>query len=65
MTYVALGFATLAALLHVLIFAFESILWTRPDVYRRFGLTNDQDAQTTKGLAFNQGFYNLDRKSNV
>ena len=52
-------FAVLAALLHVAIFAMESVLWTRPAVYRRFGVASDADAATTKPLAFNQGFYNL------
>jgi len=36
----------------------ESLGWTRPAVYRRFRSTETQ-AQTSKSLAFNQGFYNL------
>jgi putative membrane protein len=36
----------------------ESLWWTKPAVYRRFHSTEAQ-AQTTKSLAFNQGFYNL------
>jgi putative membrane protein len=36
----------------------ESLWWTRPAVYRRFRSTEAQ-AQATKSLAFNQGFYNL------
>ncbi len=59
MPVVAQIFAVLAAILHVAIFAMESVLWTRPAVYRRFGVASDADAATTKPLAFNQGFYNL------
>ena len=50
--------AILAAGIHVLIFCFESLWWTTPGVRRRFRQTEEQ-AQTTKLLAFNQGFYNL------
>ena len=51
-------FAALAALLHVYIFAMESLLWTAPRTRATFGNT-EEEAQTTKLLAFNQGFYNL------
>ena len=50
--------AALAGLVHVLFFCMESLWWTRPAVYRRFRSTEAQ-AQVTKSLAFNQGFYNL------
>jgi putative membrane protein len=50
--------AALAGLVHVLFFCMESLWWTRPAVYRRFRSTEAQ-AQMTKSLAFNQGFYNL------
>ena len=33
MTLIALVLATLAALMHVLIFAFESLLWTQESVW--------------------------------
>ena len=59
MNYVALVFAALAALLHVVIFVFESVLWTREKIWRRFSLTSQEQAEMTKPLAFNQGFYNL------
>jgi len=51
-------FAVLAALLHVYIFVMESLTWTSPRTRATFG-TTEQEAQTTKLLAFNQGFYNL------
>ena len=50
--------AALAGVIHVLFFCMESLWWTRPAVYRRFRSTEAQ-AQATKSLAFNQGFYNL------
>jgi putative membrane protein len=54
----ALLFASLAALVHVYIFVLESVTWTSPRSRKVFGTTVDE-AQTTKMLAFNQGFYNL------
>jgi putative membrane protein len=53
-----LVFAILAALLHVYIFVLESLMWTSPRTRATFG-TTEEEAQTTKLLAFNQGFYNL------
>lgn len=51
--------AALAALLHVYIFVMESIQWTQPRVWRRFGVADQSAAETTKPMAYNQGFYNL------
>jgi putative membrane protein len=51
-------FAALAALLHVYIFVMESLTWTSPRTRATFG-TTPEEAETTKLLAFNQGFYNL------
>ncbi|PXA72339.1 DUF1304 domain-containing protein [Cryobacterium arcticum] len=59
MAIVASVFVALAALLHVYIFLMESAWWTRPKIWQRFGLANQADAETTKPLAYNQGFYNL------
>jgi putative membrane protein len=53
-----LVFAALAALLHVYIFVMESLTWTSPRTRATFG-TTAAEAETTKLLAFNQGFYNL------
>jgi putative membrane protein len=47
-----------AATFHVLAFYMESVRWTSPAVRRRFRQTPEQ-ADTTRTLAFNQGFYNL------
>jgi len=54
----ALVFAGLAALLHVYIFTMESLTWTSRRTRATFG-TTAEEAETTKLLAFNQGFYNL------
>jgi putative membrane protein len=53
-----LVFAALAALLHVYIFTMESLTWTSPRTRKVFG-TTAEEAETTKLLALNQGFYNL------
>ncbi|MDA0252306.1 MAG: DUF1304 domain-containing protein [Actinomycetota bacterium] len=58
MITVALIVCALAALLHVYIFVMESLTWTSPRTRAVFG-TTAEEAQTTKMLAFNQGFYNL------
>jgi putative membrane protein len=53
-----LVFAALAAVLHVYIFTMESLTWTSARTRATFG-TTAEEAETTKLLAFNQGFYNL------
>jgi putative membrane protein len=53
-----LVFAGLAALLHVYIFTMESLTWTSARTRAVFG-TTPEEAETTRLLAFNQGFYNL------
>ncbi|KQN89232.1 DUF1304 domain-containing protein [Arthrobacter sp. Leaf69] len=59
MILASLVFALLAALLHVYIFIMESITWVQPATWKRFGVTSQADAETTRPLAYNQGFYNL------
>ncbi len=58
MIVVALVLTSLAALLHVYIFWLEAFAWTRPQGRRTFG-TSEAEAEATRELAFNQGFYNL------
>ena len=58
MVVIGLVLAALAALLHVYIFVLESLLWTTPRARSTFGNTPGE-AEATKELAFNQGFYNL------
>jgi putative membrane protein len=58
MVIAGLVFAALAAVLHVYIFVMESLTWTSPRTRATFGIS-EEEAQATKELAFNQGFYNL------
>jgi putative membrane protein len=57
-TVVAMIFAALAGVLHVVIFAMESLLFSRPQVHRRF-LVDPEHLPAVKLWALNQGFYNL------
>ena len=52
-------FVGLAALLHFFIFWMESVGWTRPEVWKRFGVADQAAADVTRPMAYNQGFYNL------
>ena len=54
---VGLVLTGLAALLHVYIFWLESLAWT--GAARKVFGTSAEEAEATKELAFNQGFYNL------
>ena len=58
MLALSLVFLGIAAVIHIYIFVLESLRWTAPSTRRTFG-TSAADAETTKPLAFNQGFYNL------
>lgn len=49
----------IAALIHVYIFYLESISWTSEKTRKVFGVRTAEEAEITKPLAFNQGFYNL------
>ena len=48
----------IAAVLHVYIFVLESVTWTSSATRAVFG-TTAEEAEATRQLAFNQGFYNL------
>jgi putative membrane protein len=50
--------ALIAALIHVAIFAMESLFFARPAVRARF-LVEAGDLPAVRPWAFNQGFYNL------
>ncbi len=58
MLITGLVLATLAALLHVYIWVLESWRWTTPGARAVFGTTPEQ-AEQTRELAYNQGYYNL------
>jgi putative membrane protein len=59
MVVAGLVFAGVAALIHVYIFYLESMVWTSRRARATFGIASEQEALTTRALAFNQGFYNL------
>lgn len=48
-----------AAVVHLAFFAMESVFWSSPGVWRRFGVSSQRDADTIRAMAYNQGFYNL------
>ena len=56
MTVIAWICAALAALVHCVIFYLESVAWGSPRATAVFG---EVDAEATRFMAFNQGFYNL------
>ena len=56
---IAILAAALAALIHVWIFAMESLWFMRPKVRGRFGLRSEEEARVARSWAYNQGFYNL------
>jgi putative membrane protein len=56
---IGLVLAGLAGLLHVYIFVMESITWTKPATWKRFGIHSQEEAETIRPMALNQGFYNL------
>lgn len=58
MVQIAVVAAALAGLVHVYVFVLESVLWTSERARTIFG-TSAADAETTRPLALNQGFYNL------
>ena len=52
------AFVFLAALVHLMIFVMESVLWHTPRVQKIFGVRSATDAALIKPWAYNQGFYN-------
>jgi putative membrane protein len=56
---IGIAAAIVAGLIHVWFFVLESLWFSRPAVWARFGLSSDEEARTVRSFAFNQGFYNL------
>ena len=44
--------------LPLVIFFMESVLRSNPKVWKRFGLTTQDEADVIRPMAYNQGFYN-------
>ena len=59
MHVIAVVAALVAAAIHVWFFVLESVQFTRPTVFARFGIRSAEDAAIVRPMAFNQGFYNL------
>jgi len=58
MNAVAQIFAVLAGLFHIVVFVMESLLFRRPQIYRRF-LVRPEHVPVVGLWAINQGVYNL------
>jgi putative membrane protein len=56
---IGIGAAIVAGLIHAWFFVLESLWFSRPTVWARFGLASAEEARTVGSFAFNQGFYNL------
>ncbi|MES2854672.1 MAG: DUF1304 domain-containing protein [Bdellovibrionota bacterium] len=50
--------AALIALIHIYVFALESLLWGKPISVKTFRVSGP-DVEANRQFAFNQGFYNL------
>ena len=59
MSVIAQVFVVIAGLFHVVVFAMESLLFSRPSTYRRFLVKDEAELAAARPWAFNQGFYNL------
>ena len=59
MTILGLVLVSLAAVFHGYVFVLESLRWTAPRTRAAFGIRSAEEAEVTRLLAFNQGFYNL------
>ena len=59
MTLMVWIFALLAALLHVVVFVWEAVLFRRPGVHQRIFFVPTADVPAVRLWAFGVGFYNL------
>ena len=59
MNAVAQVFVAMAGLFHLAVFTMESVLFRRPEVWKRFLVKSQTDADVVRPWALNQGFYNL------
>lgn len=58
MSLIAKIAAAFAAIVHILFFTMESLMWHTPKVQKIFHIAAE-NVEATSLLAFNQGFYNL------
>jgi putative membrane protein len=59
MTVAIKVFVVLAGLLHLAIFAMESLFFMHESIYSRFLIATPEHAQIVSLFAYNQGWYNL------
>lgn len=59
MAIVASVFVSFAAVVHLAVFGSQTIAWSSPSVWRRYGIATQRDADVTRPLAYTQGFHNL------
>lgn len=59
MTIAIKVFVVLAGLLHVAIFAMESLFFMHESIYSRFLIATPEQAEIVSLFAYNQGWYNL------
>jgi putative membrane protein len=59
MSVIAQIFVALAGVFHLVVFAMESLLFSKPSTYKRFLIKDEAEAAAARPWAFNQGFYNL------
>jgi putative membrane protein len=59
MSVIAEIFVALAGVFHLVVFAMESVLFSKPSTYKRFLIKDEAEAAAARPWAFNQGFYNL------
>jgi len=52
------AFVGIASVIHLVIFYLESVAWSKPATWKRFGLRSQEDADVVRPMAFNQGYYN-------
>lgn len=54
-----MGVASIAGALHILVFVWEALIFTRPAVHQRIFSTPTEDVPAIRLWAFGVGFYNL------
>ncbi len=59
MAIVASVLVALAAVVHLGVFGAQTIAFSSPGVWRRYGYADQRDADAARPLAYTQGFYSL------
>jgi len=59
MTVMAVVFGVVAGIVHLGFWLMESVRWRQPAVWKRFGVSSKEEADTLAFAMLNQGYYNL------